>query len=259
MQLINTAINLLQMVSYTKKIFFFNVTESWFCYQRKFKNLLTLNSGFHIKNLGDKKVWGLREISHTLELDLEQSAETITSNFSKQIRQQSKIAENEGTSCYFHNEIDEFVAFFNEFAVKKDTFTTSREKISELGDSVKLSFAVNNGKILAAHSYIVDKEISIVRHLHSATKRLDEQYDRNLIGRANKYLTVKDIFHFKENGFKIFDFGGYAKDTEDESLKGINSYKLLFGGKVVPCIDYYSFSYWFLKRLSKLLGTAGKL
>jgi len=51
--------------------------------------------------------------------------------------------------------------------------------------------------------------------------------DRNLVGRANKYLTVKNILHFKEEGYKTFDFGGYAKDTSDESLKGINNYKLL--------------------------------
>ena len=128
-----------------------------------------------------------------------------------------------------------------------------------MGDSVKLSFATNNGEILAAHSYIIDEEVGIVRHLHSATKRLDEQYDRNLIGRANKYLTVKDILYFKEKGFKTFDFGGYAKDTPDESLKGINNYKLLFGGTVVTCIDYYSYNYWLLKRLSKLMGLSGKL
>ncbi len=247
------------MISYYKKIFFFNVKESWFIYDHKLLDLFTLNSGFHIKNIAGKKIWGVKEISHTLELDLEQTTDFISANFSKQIRQQVKIAENEGTICYFHNEIEAFVDFFNEFAHKKDTFTTSKEKIAALGDSVKLSFAVNNGKILAAHSYLVDKEIGIVRHLHSATKRLDEHYDRNLIGRANKYLTVKDILHFKETGMKTFDFGGFAKDTEDESLKGINNYKLLFGGKLVPCIDYYSFNYWLLKKISKLLGTAGKM
>ncbi|MEO7523658.1 MAG: hypothetical protein ABIT58_06150 [Ferruginibacter sp.] len=201
----------------------------------------------------------MKHISHTLELDLEQSEEVIFSNFSKQIRQQVKIAEKEGTTCYFHERVDEFADFFNEFAAKKDTFTTSKDKILELGDAIKLSFAEKDGQVLAAHSYLVDEEIGIVRHHHSATKRLDENFDRNLIGRANKYLTVRDILYFKEMGFKIFDFGGYAKDTDDESLKGINNYKLLFGGQLVPCINYYSYNYWLLKKVSKLLGLSGKL
>jgi hypothetical protein len=247
------------MVRYYRKIFFLNVYESWFTYQYKFGDIFTLNVFLHVKNAGNKKIPAILKTTHTLELDLEQDQELIFSNFSKQIRQQIKIAENEGTTCYFHKEIDQFVAFFNDFAVKKNTFTTSKKKITELGDSVKLSFAVNNGQILAAHSYLVDAELGIVRHLHSATKRLDERFDRNLIGRANKYLTVKDIVYFKETGFKIFDFGGYAKDTTDESLKGINNYKLLFGGKLVTCTDYYSYNYWLLKKLSKLLRLTGKL
>ncbi len=247
------------MIKYYKKIFLFKVKESWFSHQYNFLDLFTLNSFLHVKNNLNPKIFAIQEDSHTLELELDQDANAIHANFSKQIRQQTKISENEGTICYFHNEIDKFVTFFNEFALKKDTYTTSKEKIIKMGNSVRLSFAENNGQILAAHSYLVDEEIGIVRHLHSATKRLDEQYDRNLIGRANKYLTVKDILHFKELGFNIFDFGGYAKDTENESLKGINNYKLLFGGKVVICNDYYSYNYWLLRKITKILCLSGKL
>jgi hypothetical protein len=248
------------MIRFYKKVSFFNVCESWFTYQFRFRDLFSLNVFMHLKNYGDKKIPAVRDkSSYTIELPLDEDPGIIFSNFSKQIRQQVKIAEKEGTVCYFHNEIDQFVSFFNDFAKKKNTFTTSKEILLGLGDSVKLSFAVNNGQILAAHSYLVDKDIGIVRHLHSATKRLEEDGDRNLIGRANKYLTVKDILSFREMGFKVFDFGGYAKDTTDESLKGINNYKLLFGGKVVESIDYYSYNYWLLKKISKLIGLSGKL
>lgn len=247
------------MVTYNKKIFIFNVKESWYTYKHNFWNIFSLNAFLHLKNLDNKRIFAFKKISHTLELDLTNNVETIFANFSKQIRQQIKIAENEGIICYFHQDIEKFVDFFNEFALKKDTFTTSKKNVSALGDSLKLSFAVYNGQIIAAHSYLVDAGLGIARHIHSATKRLDEQYDRNLIGRANKYLTVKDILYFKEGGYKIFDFGGYAKNTEDKSLNGINNYKLLFGGKVVTCLDYYSYHYWLLKRLSKLLGLSGKL
>ena len=247
------------MITYKKKLFIFNINETWFNYDDSIWNIFKLNVFMHVKDAAHKKKIGKLDISHTLELDLEQDTELIFSGFSKQIRQQVKIAENEGTTCYFHQEIEKFADFFNDFAIKKETFTTSKEKIFELGDSVKMSFAENNDQVLAAHSYLIDDKIGIVRHLHSATKRLDEQFDRNLIGRANKYLTVKDILYFKEKGYKLFDFGGFAKDTEDESLKGINNYKLLFGGKLVPCYNYYSYGYWYLKILSRVLGLSGKL
>lgn len=246
------------MIKYYKSFHFLKVYESWFIYKFRLKDIFTLNVHFHVKN-SRHSIFGIKEISYTLEIDLEKSVEDITANFSKQIRQQSKIAEKEETVCYFHTNIDEFVDFFNDFASKKDTWTTSKKRMIELGGNVKMSFAVNNGQMLAAHSYLIDSELGIVRHLHSATKRLDESYDRNLIGRANKYLTVTDIFYFKQQGFKIFDFGGFAKDTKDESLKGINNYKLLFGGKLVPCFNYFSVNYWLLKNLIAKMGIAGKV
>ena len=244
------------MIRYYKKFTFVKVYESWFTYEFKFWDIFSFNAFFHLKN---KPRWipAIRNHSYTLELDLEQDVNVITSSFSKQIRQQIKIAENENTVCFFHEQVDEFVDFFNEFALKKDTWTTSKKRIEEMKDNIKLSFATNNGQILAAHSYLVDKEEGIVRHIHSATKRLDENFDRNLIGRANKYLTVTDILYFKENGLKIFDFGGFAKNTQDEGLKGINNYKLLFGGKLVDCINYYSVNLWLMKKVAKIFGASG--
>ena len=246
------------MVSYQKKIFFLKVYESWFSYQFKLKNLFSLNVFFHLK---DKKSWipAIENTTYTLELSLEDDVDIISSKFNKQIRQQIKVAEREGTSCCFHMDIEKFVEFFNDFARKKNTWLTSERRIREMGDQIKLSFAINNGVVLAAHSYIIDNQVGIVRQLHSATRRLDENYDRNLIGRANKYLTVTDIFYFKEKGFKIFDFGGFAKDTENESLKGINNFKLLFGGDLVACTNYYSINYWLLKKIAKLVKVSGNV
>ena len=247
------------MIRYYKKFSFLKVYENWFTYKYKLGDVAGLNVYWHVKKQDTSKIPAIKNISHTIELDLEQDAETITANFSKQIRQQAKIAENEGIVCQFHQQVDDFVHFFNEFAVKKNTHLVSKEIIERMGGDLKLSFAMYNGQVLAAHSYLTDRETGIVRHHHSATKRLDEHIDKNLIGRANKYLTVKNIFHFKEAGFKIFDFGGYAKDTSSESLKGINNYKLLFGGKVVDSFDYFSFNYWLLRKISRLLGMSGKV
>ncbi len=247
------------MIRYYKKFKFLKVYENWFIYQYKLSDVLGLNVYWHVKKQCKYKIPAIKNISHTIELDLEQDTETITANFSKQIRQQAKIAETEGITCHFHQQVDDFVHFFNEFAVKKNTHLVSKQIIENIGSNLKLSFAVYNGQVLAAHSYLTDFETGIVRHHHSATKRLDEHIDRNLIGRANKYLTVKNIYHFKEDGYKIFDFGGYAKDTSNESLKGINNYKLLFGGKVVESIDYFSYNYWLLRKISRLLGLSGKV
>lgn len=247
------------MVRYFKKLYFVKVKVSWFSYQFNFWDLFFFTAIMDLKDYKSKKKPGIQMNSHTLELSLKQDREIIFSNFSKQIRQQAKIAELEGMKCYFHTDVNSFVEFFNDFAGRKNTFPTSRQRIKEMGDNLKLSYAEYNGHVLAAHSYLVDKELGIVRHFHSATKRLDETNDRNLVGRANKYLTVHNIVAFKEMGYKVFDFGGYAEGTQDESLLGINKYKLLFGGKVVTCINYYSYTYWILKKIGTLFGMRGEV
>ena len=247
------------MIRYYKKFYYFKVYENWFEYKYTLKNIFLLNVYWNIKNQDTNKIFGIKNISHTVELDLIHEIDTIFSNFSKQIRQQYKIAEGEGITFSFHSDIDKFVSFFNDFASKKNTNLISKRRIEEMGENLKLSFAMYNGQILAAHSFLVDEETGCVRHHHSATKRLDDDYDRNLIGRANKYLTVKNIEHFKQLGLKTFDFGGYAAETKDESLAGINKYKLLFGGQVVPSVNYFSYSYWLFKKVTKLAGLSGQV
>ena len=248
------------MVRYYKKFYFLKVYENWFQYKYRLADVLGLNVYWNVKSQDKSNIPGIKSISHTIELALEQDAETIIANFSKQIRQQARIAETEGISCSFdNNDIDTFVPFFNDFARKRNTNLVSHRRIEEIGSSIQLSFAFYNGEVLAAHSYLVDKEVGMVRHHHAATRRLDEQIDKNLIERANKYLTTQNIMYYKQQGYKIFDFGGYAKDTTDEGLKGINNYKLLFGGKVVESVNYFSYSYWLLKKISKLLGMEGKV
>jgi hypothetical protein len=247
------------MIRYYKKFYFLKVYENWFQYKYSLKDVIGLNVHWHVKKQDRANIPAVKFISHTVELNLEQDTETINTNFSKQIRQQARIAETEGINCTYNNDIETFVEFFNDFARKKNTDLVSIRRIQEFGDGIKLSFAMYNGEIMAAHSYLTDKETGIVRHHHAATRRLDDQIDKNLIGRANKFLTVKNIFYFKEQGYKTFDFGGYAKDTTNESLKGINNYKLLFGGAVVECVNYFSYSYALFKKLSKLFGMQGKV
>ena len=247
------------MIKFHKKIAVFKVYETWFTHKYSLRDIFGLNAFMHIKGKRSKKIFGVREITHTIEIDLMQETDCILSNFSGGICNQSKKSEKEGTTCFFHHDIDGFVKFYNDFATKKGTYTTSKEKLQTLGNYLKISSAKNNGKILAAHSYMVDEELGIVRGINSGTMRLNDNYDKNLIGRANKYLFLKDILHFKKMGLKTFDFGGYAKDTTNPSLKGINEFKLMFGGKVVKCINYYSYNYWLLKKVTKLFGLTGKL
>ncbi len=247
------------MIRYYKKFYFLKVYENWFEYRFSWKAALGLNMYWHVKNQLPASPLGVKSVSHTLELDLRQAPEQILAGYNKQIRQQIRIAETEGISCVHENNIPVFVEFYNDFARKRNTHLVSQRRMEEFGDRISLSFAYYNGELVAAHSYLTDPETGMVRHHHAATRRLDEQMDKNLIGRANKLLTTVNIQRFREAGFHTFDFGGYAKDTTDKGLQGINRYKEMFGGTLVESHNYCSYPYWMLKKISGLLGMGGKV
>ncbi|WP_394754276.1 hypothetical protein [Crenothrix sp.] len=244
------------MARFHKKFSYVKVTETWFTYKFNFRDLFTLNAYLHIKDAENQKIFGIQDNSCTVELKLDSDIETIFANFRPTLRRDIKNSQKELVECHFRDDkIDEFVSFHNAFANSKKIWLTSKSRIEEMGDNIKMSFATLNGQTLAVHSYLVDEEVGIARLLHSASNRLDENIDKNLTGRAGKLLTYKDIIFFKEAGYKIMDFGGYADNTEDKSLKGINEFKLSFGGEKVTCVNYYSIPHYVLKKIREKISS----
>lgn len=245
---------LLDMVSFKKKFYLFKVTDTWFRYNPGLKNLFSLQSYSFVQNpesIG--KANCIKSTSYTVELPLTADMETIVANFRKTVTQEIRKAEAEGIVCVFKDDLDTFVPFFNEFASLKKIYPAKREMLEGIGKNFITSFAYMGDDLLVAHSYIVDKEFGVARLFQSASKRLDEKFDRKLIGMANKLLTAKDIGYFKEQGYKLMDFGGYAENTEDKSLKGINDFKLSFGGQKSACTNYNSIPYYILRKISEKL------
>jgi hypothetical protein len=241
------------MVSFYRKYYFLKVHQNWFAGDCKISDIFSLNAYLFVKNIKQKRIWGIKKISYTIENSLLQDMDRVFSGFSATTRYEIRRAEKEGIDCRFHNDIDGFVEFYNKFARERNIPPTSRQRVIEMGDNLKLSFALLNGKILSAHSYIIDKEVGIVRFYQSASVRFDSDFDPTKIGRSNKLLQYKDMMYFKDQGFKIFDFGGYSENTQNKGLIGINHYKLSFGGKITTCYSCYSVGYFLIMRVAELL------
>jgi|KBSMisStaDraftv2_1062788.scaffolds.fasta_scaffold00187_17 lipid II:glycine glycyltransferase (peptidoglycan interpeptide bridge formation enzyme) len=242
------------MVSFDKRFSVLTVHENWFDLRYKATDLFGLTAYMHVKDSLKKIPFGIKEASHTVENDLKQGKDSLFGNFSKDYRRQIRKAEEEGMECSFREDIDEFVRIYNEFAASKKVNLTSRQRIEEMKEFFQMSFVSYQGITLAAHSYLMDKDLRIVRAYHSATQRLSGEFDKNLVGRANKLLHYKDMLHYKELGYEIYDFGGYTQDAQDKGLQGINEFKLNFGGTIVSCNNYYTIPYFIVKKAAGALG-----
>ncbi|MBN2275458.1 MAG: hypothetical protein JXK95_14075 [Bacteroidales bacterium] len=241
------------MISFYRKYFFLRVRQNWFTCNCKLSDIFSLKAYVFVKNIEHEKIWGIKRISYTIENSLVPDKDVIFSGFKSSTKYDIRRAEKEGIDCYFHEDIDAFVKFYNAFAKERKIPPTSRQRMIEMGENLKLSFALFKGQVLSAHSYVVDKDIGVVRFYQSASLRFDSHFDPAKIGRSNKLLQYKDMLYFKKKGFKIFDFGGYTENTRDKGLIGINQYKLSFGGKITTCYSCYSIGYYIIMRLAELL------
>ncbi len=239
------------MVKIRKSLYFFKITEIWFEYKFRLSDLFFPVIYKDIKKIDQKFYFGFRNYDYSAELSLAAPVEEIFSSFKTTVRTEIRKAEREGTECFFHEDLDGFIDFYNDFAPSKNLGTTNRKRMDEIGDNLKISYATLNGKVLAAHSYIEDKELGVVRSLHSASKRFDETLDRNQIARANKLLHFKDMQYFKERGIKKYDFGSYQIG---DGAKGLLEFKESLGGQKVTNVFFMTYSYYFIQRLQQMIA-----
>jgi hypothetical protein len=130
--------------------------------------------------------------------------------------------------------IEDFSNFFDSFAASKGIGLSNRPKLVLLAEAgaLTLSFVAreqDKKTWLAVHSYIVSE--GRCRLLYSASKvEMATSEERQIIGRANKFMHWQMLLHFKRRGLALYDFGGISKREE---LKSIDEFKESFGGREV--------------------------
>jgi lipid II:glycine glycyltransferase (peptidoglycan interpeptide bridge formation enzyme) len=171
----------------------------------------------------------------TLVIDLTQDIETIWRNIKKKRRGDILRAEKRGIAVEMNEHYREFTDIFNNLRRVLDLppFDTSPEVFKQkiYNNNSLLFVAVLNKEVLAGHWFgLCDGRI---RLRYIASKRYDEE-KKTIAGLANILLVWYVIKWSKENGFSIYDFGGYAPSgmANGKSIEEINKWKLSFGGKI---------------------------
>jgi lipid II:glycine glycyltransferase (peptidoglycan interpeptide bridge formation enzyme) len=198
----------------------------------------------------DKKPFGfICTPFYTILNTLDIPEQEIIKGFTSTVRNEVRRSERENVQWCLMDSLDEFRLFHNAFAAAKGAYMADEGLIEGYKDKLVITCASLNEKVLAAHAYLCDREAKTVRLLLSSNIRLTERIDANLVGRANKFLHFKDMVHFKENGYLVYDFGGFAYNTNEKQRQGINAFKQSFGGKLVQHTNYQSWLYWLSSKL----------
>lgn len=187
----------------------------------------------------------------TLLIDLSLDTESILKAMHKNMRYQLRRAEKDDFSWREIKDTKAFQEFYNNFAQEKGLPFLRDNVLAAEKTHLNIYEVVLHDDVVVAHAYLIDPEEKRARFLYGASVRLNEKFDQNLIGRANRLGHWKEIQHFKEMGLQVFDFGGYAKDTNDPEKKGIGNFKSAFGGVVVQENSYNTRLYELYRKIVK--------
>ena len=186
------------------------------------------------------------------------SNDEFINDFDKTNLRKIKRAKKEGVICENGYDIKEFVDYYNKFLDnKKLNYTLSVKQLEKYTDFFIIRKAfLQNGKILVFHSYLIDSSEKKVRAFHTASdihNVILTKEEKSVIGRANRLLNFEDMIYFKRLGCLTYDNGGYAYNTKDISLQGINNFKDGFGGTLVEESNYIPYIVYIYKKVKKFI------
>jgi hypothetical protein len=157
--------------------------------------------------------------------------------------------------------LDRFEVMYNQFAAAKGLSPLDRARMNAMAAAGALDLSVAKdpeSNVLVYHANHRDQHRATELYLPSLYRNVSESATRNLIGRANRYLTWSDILRYKEQGLKCFDFGGWYPGRDPGMLK-INEFKRGFGGEVTreyECDLILTLKGWVVLNAAKLLKQA---
>ena len=206
----------------------------------------------------------------TYFIDLSQPAEQLQANLNtdtaykiRRARERDKIV-CECCDARDPDVLGRFEEMYNAFAATKGLPALDRPRINAMANAGVLDLSVakdSNGRALVYHANYRNRTRARELFLPSLFRQLSDSAARNMIGRANRYLTWSDVLRYKHDGLRLFDFGGWYSGNDPAMLK-INDFKKGFGGQVLreyECEQILTLKGWLAFKVARLLKQAKRL
>lgn len=236
------------MLAIRRKKYFLTYSQYWFAKEpipNSFWQIVCLRQYLGIC----KPLLFIRQPFYTLLLDLTKSEEELVSLMAKNTWYEIKRAARDELIWKDAIPLQEFLNFYNKFALAKRLNAVSLKALSSLGKAFVATGVYRSDEPLVMHGYLVDEALGRVRLLYSGSDQMLLSSQKALLGRANRRAHWLDILHFKKLGFKVYDFGGIEREASNQAGQGIAAFKKGFGGREVREDHYESLLFYLAKRL----------
>lgn len=174
---------------------------------------------------------------HTTIIKLDSNEADIFANFKKNTQYEIRRAQNKDNVEYqvidVEEHIERFAESYDQFALSRGLSKVNRRFLLNLNQYGRLDLSVMmdaDKSIITWHAYYRGLDRARLLYSVSNAKSEEDSAIRSYIGRVNRYHHWEDILRFRNDRYKIYDFGGwYIGESDDEKLK-INKFKAEFGG-----------------------------
>jgi len=186
----------------------------------------------------------------TLIIDLSQDIDIIWKNIRKTRRAEINKAKKLGMTIEMNSRRREWYMLFEK--LNEHLGRAVPISIEDVQNKIPISFVgVYNKQVLAGEMYIIiDSDGTIrteypapknrerLRTTLAASKRFEFDIDKKLAAFAHSLVIWSSIQYAKENGYKLYDFGGY--NVKNEIFLRVSNWKISFGGKEVEELQFDS-------------------
>jgi hypothetical protein len=178
---------------------------------------------------------------YTLWLNLEDNPKYLLAGMSRATRSQIRRAEREGLCYEFASTptsfwTEQFFDFYDSFARSKNLkASVDRRRLLALlsQNALDLSrISSPDGHVLVWHAHLRSGRYACCLYSASLFRR-EVKNVAAYIGRANRLHHWYDMLRFRDEGFSIYDFGGWYPGTQNQALLRVNCFKKSFGGELV--------------------------
>lgn len=203
---------------------------------------------------------------NTLVNNLLASEDELLTGIEKNCRYEIRRAEREGCICTVYTPdqllnknaiVHDFQRVYNEMfgAKRMSGYSFNKAMISKGIESRNVIISSCNPEddetVKVYHAYLCDGNSTVLLYSASPLWNDSGKQKEQLIGRMNRYLHWCDMKWFKENGYKVYEWGGI---WSVDNPKGIDIFKMKFGGEPRRYYNYtvarslLGFIYTFLVR-----------
>lgn len=189
-----------------------------------------------------KGFFSVNESAETIFSDIQVETDALLSKCTKTVKYEVNKCAKESVDISYYRAadlitdpkiIDEFESAYIDFAKgledKSVLSAYSRHKIENMveTDCILISKAEKDS-IAVYHVYAWGDNAACL--MYSVSNFRNDPSLRNLAGRMNKLLHIRDIEWFRSNDVKIYDWGNISSSTNPN---GIDKFKMSFGGETI--------------------------